>query len=536
MANPQFPVLANAAADALSDALHALGTKYWKLNSTKDDTPSVFAQFITALKNTWDMLERFGGHCLTISGLNVGVTACNYMLASVEKSFAGSASFACTASATNYLYLDSAGTLQKSTSAWPAGDHFKIAKVVTNATDVTSITDARLMNFQIGIVNAWATVAASQDVDINDKALKKVRELWWTASTELTLSSDTITPTGVMHSVDTQADAATDDLVTITADSNKVGRLLILRAENAARVVTIKSTGNIVLKHGNLVMDAVDKFVLCMQHTATSWIAEPLNFESFGPLLQDLDCNSKALKAVGYLAIKQAVAAVLAADTLTISATTPVSANVVQAETGTADDLKTISGGPSGGLLLLTAAGGHTITLYDITAGGTNIILNKSGSTMQLASSSDWILLYNSTSTLWQEIARSKRTLTELVGTGQNIPYAIECHYPGALSANQNSYQRPVVKAFKLKRARGRVKTAPAGGSCVVDILKNGASIFASDAERINIPAGQLEDTSDTKDVDFAVNDYIEVKVLTPNSAADLTVAMDAFTEAAAVA
>jgi len=69
-----------------------------------------------------------------------------------------------------------------------------------------------------------------------------------------------------------------------------------------------------------------------------------------------------------------------------------------------------------------------------------------------------------------------------------------------------------------------------------VDTLKNGASIFAADANRINIAVSTLEDTSDTVNVDFAVNDYIEVKVLTANSAADLTVAFDAFTEAATAA
>jgi hypothetical protein len=108
----------------------------------------------------------------------------------------------------------------------------------------------------------------------------------------------------------------------------------------------------------------------------------------------------------------------------------------------------------------------------------------------------------------------------------------MECHYPGALSVNQNTYQRPVLTPFLLKRVRGRVKTAPSGGSCVVDILKNGASIFAADANRINIATGTFEDTSDTVSASFAVNDYIEVKVLAANSAADLTVSFDAYVDA----
>jgi len=62
---------------------------------------------------------------------------------------------------------------------------------------------------------------------------------------ELTISSGEITPTGVYHRVDTEADAATDDLDTITAGSS--GQKLILRSESDARDVVIKhNTGNIV--------------------------------------------------------------------------------------------------------------------------------------------------------------------------------------------------------------------------------------------------------------------------------------------------
>lgn len=61
---------------------------------------------------------------------------------------------------------------------------------------------------------------------------------------ELTISSGSITPTGVYHRVDTEGDAASDDLDTITAGTS--GQKLILRAENDARDVVIKhNSGNI---------------------------------------------------------------------------------------------------------------------------------------------------------------------------------------------------------------------------------------------------------------------------------------------------
>ena len=59
---------------------------------------------------------------------------------------------------------------------------------------------------------------------------------------ELTISSGEITVTGVYHTVDTESDDATDDLETINGGAD--GQILVLRAEDDARNVVIKTTGN----------------------------------------------------------------------------------------------------------------------------------------------------------------------------------------------------------------------------------------------------------------------------------------------------
>ena len=534
MANPTLPEMTDAEADALSDVVHVgTGTRHVAKAVTDASSPKLYTRLKMWEKFLADFMARFGGACVSVGGLNVGVFALEYRIGATDKSFAGVATQALAASETSYLYLDTDQTLKIATGAWPGGDIFRVAKVTTNGSAVTAIVDARLHNFLIGIVNAWYNVAAGADVDMNAKALKSVGQEWFSASTELTLAADVITPTQVMHSVDTEADAAADNLVTITADAAKIGRLLILRCENAGRVVTVESTGNIKLKHGDLVLDDVEKFVLCLQITATTWIAEPMNFASFGPLLQNLNANDKAIYDVSILGFKQATTLAIASDAIT-----PIkSIHHIAPETGLTDDLKTINAGYDGQFLLIhPQASDQVITVYDVWTGATNIILHKGspGTTLVLNGVNEWMLLIYQ-NPLWFGIPFSWK-LSDLVGTGQVIPYAMECHYAGALSINQNSYQRPVLKAFKLRRVRGRVKTAPAGGSCVVDILKNGASIFAADANRINIAVGTFEDTSDTVNVDFAVNDYIEVKVLVANSGADLTVAFDAFVDAATAA
>lgn len=64
------------------------------------------------------------------------------------------------------------------------------------------------------------------------------------ASTELTIATGAIAATRGYHSIDTEADAASDDLDTITGGST--GMVLVVRAENDARTVVLKDgTGNI---------------------------------------------------------------------------------------------------------------------------------------------------------------------------------------------------------------------------------------------------------------------------------------------------
>lgn len=70
------------------------------------------------------------------------------------------------------------------------------------------------------------------------------------ADSELTIATGAITVTQFYHRVDTEADAASDDLDTINGLAND-GELLILHPENTARVVIIKhGTGNIYIPGG----------------------------------------------------------------------------------------------------------------------------------------------------------------------------------------------------------------------------------------------------------------------------------------------
>ena len=70
------------------------------------------------------------------------------------------------------------------------------------------------------------------------------------AETELTIASGSITPTGQHHTVDTEGDAATDELDTIVTTNIEDGGIIRLRAASASREFRIRNDfGNIQMIH-----------------------------------------------------------------------------------------------------------------------------------------------------------------------------------------------------------------------------------------------------------------------------------------------
>lgn len=89
--------------------------------------------------------------------------------------------------------------------------------------------------------------------------------------TELTIAAGTVTPGardhGGIFTVDTEADAASDDLDTITNTNVGEGQLIMLTAETVSRVVTVKhndgGTGEMMMTDSaDFVLDALDKWIL----------------------------------------------------------------------------------------------------------------------------------------------------------------------------------------------------------------------------------------------------------------------------------
>lgn len=88
---------------------------------------------------------------------------------------------------------------------------------------------------------------------------------------EVTISSGVIAYTNSYHKVDTEGNAATDDLVTISGGS--AGKTLWLRLENAARQVVLKhGTGNIFLSGSEDVTLETTAQVVHLLCVGTAWV------------------------------------------------------------------------------------------------------------------------------------------------------------------------------------------------------------------------------------------------------------------------
>lgn len=90
---------------------------------------------------------------------------------------------------------------------------------------------------------------------------------------ELTISSGSITVTGSNHTIDTESDAASDDLDTISGGAD--GQIVTLRANNEGRTVVFKhGTGNIKTAYGgDITLDETEKTVVLIYDDAlSSWV------------------------------------------------------------------------------------------------------------------------------------------------------------------------------------------------------------------------------------------------------------------------
>lgn len=121
-------------------------------------------------------------------------------------------------------------------------------------------------------INSALTTMGGKLINIGaDESNAMAGSLAFTSS-ELTIAAGVVTATRSHHTIDTQSDAATDDLDTINTGSVADGCLLVIRAANASREVVVKhGTGNIFLfDSADFSLNDVNKSVT-LQRRGTDW-------------------------------------------------------------------------------------------------------------------------------------------------------------------------------------------------------------------------------------------------------------------------
>jgi len=85
---------------------------------------------------------------------------------------------------------------------------------------------------------------------------------------------------------------------------------------------------------------------------------------------------------------------------------------------------------------------------------------------------------------------------------------------PGALSVQSVSVRLHAPRSGTIENVTAAVNTAPGGQAVIVDVNKNGTTIFTTQANRPTIVAGTTEDLSSVPDVtDFVQNDVFTIDI-----------------------
>ena len=135
---------------------------------------------------------------------------------------------------------------------------------IYNATGTSSSADWKL------VPNAISEISIDADINMQGiHALINVESLGFQAPSELTIAAGEVTQTQSIHTLDTEADAASDDLDTITVLTNST--FLTVRLADNARIVTLKhGTGNLNLPAAaDVVMTANSLYIL--MYNGSSW-------------------------------------------------------------------------------------------------------------------------------------------------------------------------------------------------------------------------------------------------------------------------
>lgn len=467
---------------------------------------------------------HYSGFCVQEDSDTVGFFPCKYSIAGSDYSYAGATGVTPGASQTTLYWLTTSSTLGSGTS-WPGTEVHRLAEVTTSGTTITSVINVWPLNAGRGAASSWSSFAATANPDIDGYDLLDVGILNFDAASELTISSGAVTATNGVHTIDTESDASSDDLDTISGGT--AGDFLILAPENAARVVTVKDgSGNIKLADGDYAMSADDYYVM-LYFDGSNWIEVSRSHVSPTSLTADLDAGGYDINNIGIINLDAMAELTISSGAITATQT----AHRIDTESdASTDDLDTISGGTEGDTIILRAENASRTVVVKHGTGNVNL---ANGKDYTMDDKEKFLVLYYDSDSVWHEIARGYQDVADMEDTSKAIPIVYTFVVSGSLSAGVISlkYLLPSEYDVEFVNAIGNVGTAPSGGACIVDVQDDAASLFANSGEMINIADGTTSDVSATKNSTIAGGSVLSIEIKSdsgsPNSAANLTVVVN---------
>lgn len=508
----------------------------------ENDSPSLRVRLARLQEQIGSALLQLNGGAVSkqgVTGLTVDVKGLSYRIAGTEFTLADTSAFACTDDTTTFLYVDTDAVVEQA-SAWPGTAHFKLAKVVTASGNITSVTPALRLNHNPGTTDVWSPQAATTDVNFADFDIKDPAFLHFKASTELTISSGSITPTQSIHSVDTESDDATDLLLTAAITNAQFGSLLILRSESASRIITIShvgvSDGDFQLEGGvSFTFNALPDWIafVCRSVGGQKVWSEIFrsNTDPAVPLSNAIDFDGEDAIDVGLLRFDQL------APEITISsgaAAAVQTLHTVDTESDAAsDDLVTITGGTTGDLLIISASNtARTVVVKHGTSTDQFALNNAIDYSM---TTSEHHIGFKFDGIKWVEIFRSHYDGSELAGGAKAFPVPIFMGIAGGLSVAVDTQHFIVPYDMVIESITGYVNTQPTDATLIVDLLVDGLSMFSAQAEMINITTASSSDTSSVKDAAVSAGARLTLEVEQVGSTiagSDLVVAIKGYAAA----
>lgn len=532
--NPTLPSINDATANSLQDTLNAAtGIKHLRHGHDPADTPPLKTA-LTEFENRLFTAIAAGlpGLVVKVATLTIGVFSVRYVYGGTDKTFAGETSQVLSANNTHYVYLDAAATLKTSTSAFPA-NAFRLAVVTTGASDITAISDRRWQNTDTAGSSNWYNVAAAADVDMGSRGLLNLLGLGLDPFDDVTISSGLIAPTRSLVTVQPETGSSDQlDNVSSPMSGSDVIRptLLFLQPDGGGtKPITVKhGLGISLADSSDLVLEeATDLLVIVWN--GFSWFEVTRVPSQLKILPDDVNVNSKALTSLGRLNL--GVQDVEISSGQIDPAPQRLTRLRVETEGGAASDtLDDITAGTDGDLIILEPLdASHVVTV----ANSSTVRLEHDKSFVMSTLEHRMVLVYRSALTAWVEVMRNRRTGDDIAETTFSVPQTVTLVSPGALSSGVQKFVWVAPYDCKLVDFTGFVDTAPSGGPCIVNVLVNSSSVFASDANAVNIADGTNQDTSNATSPVFSISagDLVEIDVKTgsgsPNSAADLTLILN---------